>query len=385
MLSLELQDKFDSLAYSDHVQRIQALLAELDLKKTYSIQPGYPATVEDTIHHLQLQGVENAYHQACLLFSVLQGGVSLEQMPPSLSVLDQVLHCVQKAILHGTPRGAYQHIHAVLAGVGSCRQAWLNIEPETNCLDLLSHGVVETPLVELMCLHHGFPDQTLVNQLHQNANCFRTQSGFQHKVFGAHSAQSLIAQVCRNILAEDPRVVSPAALVEHCELGMLTPTGFVPTQQLKLYDARQTQLNFTQRAFELDAEMRAKLESNWQGTVQPTLLDESSIRFANQCLDADLQFCAGWQKGLTGFDFSLEGGMRVRVPANAVVWEGNLQHQGVLVNLSMQLQQDLAIHWSIKETMPVGQLPWARPCCFVSMMRLCACMSIQWCVWANLL
>lgn len=361
MLSLDLKDRFDSLAYSDHVQRIQALLAELDVKKIYSVNPDYPVTVEQTIHGLQTQGIENAYHQACLLFSVFQGGVRLEQIPASLSILDRVLHCVQKAILQGVPRGAYEHIYTVLAGTGSCRQAWLNIEPETNCLDLLSHGLLEKPFIQLMCLHQGVSDPTAVHQFHHDANCFRTQSGFQHKIFGEYSPQSLIAQVCRNTLAEDPRVVSPTALVEHCELGMLTPAGFVSTQQLQLYDARQAQLNFMQRTFELDAAMQAKVESNWQSTAQPNLLDESSVRIATPCLNADLQFCAGWQKGAAGFEFRLDGDMHVRMSANALVWEANLQHQGVLVNLSVQLPQDLAIHWSIKDAMQVGQLPFGAP------------------------
>ncbi|WP_334118776.1 hypothetical protein [Limnobacter sp.] len=361
MLSLDLKGRFDSLAYSDHVQRIQALLAELDVKQTYSASPDYPVTVEKTIHGLQTQGIDNAYHQACVLFSVLMGGVRLEQMPAILPVLDRVLHCVQKAIHLGAPKGAYEHIHTVLAGTGSCRQAWLNVEPETNCLHLLSHSLVENPFVQLMCLHQGLPGQMVEHQLHREANCFRTQSGFQHKVFGEHSPQSLIAQVCRNALAEDPRVVSPTALVEHCELGMLTPTGFVATQQLELYDARQVQLDFTQRTFELNAAMQAKVESNWQSAVQPSLLDDSSIRIASPCLNADLQFCAGWQKGAAGFEFRIDAGMHVRMSANALVWEANLQHQGVLVNLGIQLQQDLAIHWSIKETIQTGQLPLGAP------------------------
>lgn len=361
MLSLDLKHSFDSLAYSDHVHRIQVLLAELDLKQTYSVNPDYPTTVENTIHGLQAQGIDNAYHQACILFSVLMGGVRLEQMPANLSALDRVLQCVQKAIHLGAPRGAYEYIHTVLAGTGSCRQAWLSVEPETNCMDLLSHGLVENPLVQLMCLHQGFNDQMLGNQLHRDANCFRTQSGFQHKVFGEHSPQSLIAQVCRNALSEDPSVVSLAALVEHCELGMQTPTGFVATQQLQLYDARQVQLNFMQRAFELGAEMQAKAESNWQSAVQPNLLDDSSIRIASPCLNADLQFCAGWQQGIAGFEFRLDGDMQVRMSANALVWEANLQHQDVLINLSIQLQQDLAIHWSIKEAIQTGQLSLGAP------------------------
>jgi hypothetical protein len=361
MLNLDLKDRFDSLAYSDHVHRIQALLAELDLKQTYSVNPDYPTTVENTIHGLQAQGIDNAYHQACILFSVLMGGVRLEQIPANLPALDRVLHCVQKAIHQGVPKGAYEHIHTVLAGTGSCRQAWLSVEPETNCLDLLSHGLVESPLVQLMCLHQGFNDQMLGNQLHRDANCFRTQSGFQHKVFGEHSPQSLIAQVCRSALSEDPSVVSPAALVEHCELGMLTSTGFVATQQLQLYDARQVQLNFTQRAFELEAALQAQVESNWQSAVQPNLLDDSGIRIANPCLNADLQFCAGWQQGTAGFEFRLDGDMQVRMSANALVWEANLQHQDVLINLSIQLQQDLAIHWSIKEAIQTGQLSLGAP------------------------
>lgn len=361
MLSLDLKDRFDSLAYSDHVQRIHALLVELDLTQTYSMNPDYPTALERTIQVLQTQGIDNAYHQACMLFGVFQAGLRLEQIPASLHASDRVLHGIQKAIHQGAPRGAYEHIHAVLAGTGSCRQAWLNVEPETNCLDLLSHGSVENPFVQLMCLHQGLHDQTSGHQFHHDANCFRTQSGFQHKVFGGYSPQSLIAQLCRNTLAEDPRVVSPAALVEQCELGMLTPTGFVSTQQLQLFDARQVQLNFTQRAFELDAAMQAKVESNWQGAVQPDGLDDSSIRIANPCLNADLQFCAGWQKGVAGFEFSLEGDMHVRMPANALVWEANFQHQGVLVNLGIQLPQDLAIHWSIKEAMQVGQLPFGTP------------------------
>lgn len=353
MLSLDLKDQLDALAYSDHVQRIQALLAGLDVKQTYSVSPDYPATVEKTIHDLQTQGIDNAYDQACLLFSVFQVGVRLEQLLANVSDQARVLHCIQKAIDQGVPRGAYEHIYTVLAGVGSSRHAWLNIEPETNYLDLLSSRVVENPFMELMCLHEGVSDPAAVHQFHHAANCFRTQSGFQHKVFGAHSPQSLLAQVCRDALAEDPRVVSPSALVEHCELGMLTPTGFVPTQQLHLYDARQVQLNFMQREFELNAAMQAAL--------QPNLLDDSCIRMARPCLNADLQFRAGWQQGTAGFEFRLDGDMQVRMPANALVWEANLQHQGVLVNLSVQLPQDMAIHWSIKEAMQVGQLPFGAP------------------------
>ena len=57
----------------------------------------------------------------------------------------------------------------------------------------------------------------------------------------------------------------------------------------------------------------------------------------------------------------LDGDMQVRMSANALVWEANLQHQDVLINLSIQLQQDLAIHWSIKEAIQTGQLSLGAP------------------------
>ena len=351
MLNLELKHSFDSFAFSDHVRRMHALLASLDVKGVYSTSPDYQETVEALIDALQTQGIDNAYHQACMLFSVLQGGVKLEQMPENLPLPQRVVYTIQMAIHEGVQRGAYDHIYSVLAGVGSSRQAWLNSEPEANCLELLSQGGLEEPCLELMCFHHGLSDPLVAQQFHHGAHCFRAQSGFQHKVFGVYSPDNLLAQVCRATLNEDPFVVSPTALVERCELGMLTPSGFVPTQQLHVYDARQIKLNFTQREFALDSLSKATLLKNSEGTVHIT----------NPCLNADLQFLAGWQKGAAGFEFRLEGDMQLRMPANVLVWEANLQQHGVLVNLGIQLQQDLAIDWAINDAIQVGQLPFGVP------------------------
>ena len=359
MITLDLKARFEDLAYKDHLYRMQVLLGELDLDQSYSKQADFPQQIADLVETLQSMGIHTAYQQACVLLSVFVCGVSLEALPATPEL--KVIQCINTALGRGVSRGAYQHLHNALAGVGRIDQAWLDLQPESDCLGGNSNVQAKPLVTRLACVHEGPVDTAMSNELPAlatQANFLRMGSGFQHKLFGDFNPLSLLGHVCQSALPADPWVVLPNPLFERCELGVSNQQDFIAVQQIQLLDARHAKVNFTQREFEWTAFAQQDLQASWESS---SLFGEAIVRFRKSFLQGDCSCQAGWRASETNPEFCVAGEMQLRIPAASLQWQANVFHVGVFLGLTIQIPREVNVLWSFDDKRPNGQLPIGEP------------------------
>ncbi|MCR2747160.1 hypothetical protein [Limnobacter parvus] len=366
MMTLDLKAGFEALACEDNLHRIHALLTELDLDHGYSSQSDFQDSLENAIQSLQQHGVLSAYQQACVLLSYYVGEVDFKQFfEVLLSPQALVAQCVQLALNRGVPPTAYQHLHKTLAGVGRVDQAWLELQAEPDLLQGLRAHVPGQFLLEVACNHEGVIDPVVCSEFNTQANIFRSETGFQHKLFGKFTPEKLLAQMCEQAISNDPWIVSPNPIVERCELGINQGTnqgsGFKPMQQLEVVDARTARVQYGQRAFEWTNAAIRQVESAWHGVDH---LNDAGVRVAKPFMHVDFDLHAGWRKA-TGIgapvEFVSTGITTLHLPAGALQWHAHFLHAGVLVNLTIQAARDVCIDWNLYDARPAGQLPFGEP------------------------
>lgn len=365
MMTLDLKAGFEALASEDNLHRIHALLTELDLGHGYSRQSNFLDTLGNSIQSLQQRGVFSAYQQACVLLAFYAGEVGFEQFPEVLSPQALVAQCIQLALNRGVPPTAYQHLHKALAGVGRIDQAWLELQSEPDLLQGLTAHAPGQFLIEVACDHEGLIDPAVCFEFNTQANIFRTETGFQHKLFGKFTPEKLLAQVCEQAIPDDPWIVRPNPLVERCELGINQGTnqgsGFKPVQQLEVVDGRKARVQYRQRAFEWTNEATRQVESAWH---RVEYLNDAGVRVAKPFMLVDFDLQAGWRKATaksSPFEFVTTGTTTLHLPANALQWHAHFLHAGVLVNLVIQAANDVCIDWNLYDARPAGQLPFGEP------------------------
>lgn len=361
MMTLDLKAGFEALACEDNLHRIHALLTELDLEQAYSRQAEFLASLESAIQSLQQRGVFSAYQQACVLLSFYAGEVGFEQFSELLSPTVLVAQCIQQALNHGVQPAAYQHLHKALAGVGRIDQAWLELQAEPDLLDGLAAHAPAQFLVEVACNHEGPLDPAVGLKFNAQANTFRSETGFQHKLFGKFTTEKILAQVCQQAIPSDPWVVSPKPLVERCELGISLGSGFKPVQQLEVMDARKAKVQYKQHAFEWTNAAAQQAESVWHAVEQ---LNDAGVRIAKPFMLVDFELQAGWHPGAANgspFEFVTTGTTTLHLRASALQWHAHFLHAGVLVNLTIQAANDVCIDWNLHDARPAGQLPFGEP------------------------
>ncbi|MCZ8016040.1 MAG: hypothetical protein O9274_10115 [Limnobacter sp.] len=360
MLTLELKAQFEDLATRDHEIRIQSLLTELDTRQKYSAHADFPEVVSSWIEQLNLRGIRSAYHQACVLFSLMACDLEFESIPLGQDAQIQVAHCVSSALLAGVPRGAFQHIHRVLSGVGFFNEAWISPEPEHDCLNTLSNPLTNCGPVDVPCSHTGYTGSTSpsLESVHDQATFLRTTSGFQHKISASFPVPRLLSKVCQGALSPDPWCVNPHPVFDQCEIGLGATHGFAPLQKLRLVDARQASLSCQKRGLELPDLVSQLLDSDWK---KSGLLRESTLLLEAPVMYADLAFSAGWVSQESSFAYATHGELGLSVSAGGIDWQGSLIHEGCLAQLSICLPQDFRLSWSLEGCFPVGQLPVGSP------------------------
>lgn len=361
MMTLDLKAGFEALAMADHLHRIQVLLTELDLEQSFSQQADFQASLNSAIHALRQQGVRGAYPQACVLLAHYASEVQFEELSDSLSSEELPVRCIQQALNQGVPRTAFQHLHHALAGVGRIDQAWLNLQPELDLLDGLTAQEPVQKLIQLECGHDGLTNSTACSQFNTQTNYFRSETGFQHKLFGKFTPEMLLAQACRQTIPADPWVVNPHPVIDRCELGIDHGKGFNVVQQVQVVDVRQARVQHKQLALQWSKTAIRDAQQAWQAIES---IDEADVRVAESFLLVDFDLQAGWRKKpscIAGFEFVLAGQSVLKLPAQALRWSASFQQADVLVNLAIQAGNDVCIDWRFHEARPAGQLPFDEP------------------------
>lgn len=361
MMTLDLKAGFEALALEDNRHRIQNLLTDLDLDQNYSSEAEFPASLESAIQSLQKLGVLSAYQQACVLLAFYAAKVEFEQFSDSLSSTALVVQCVQLALNRGVPCAAYQHLHHALAGLGRIDQPWLELRAEPDLLQGLMAQAPGKFLVEAACNHEGAIDPAVASELNTQANTFRSESGFQHPVFGKFTPGKLLGQVCQHAIPGNQWVISPHPVVERCELGISKGGSFLTVQQLHVVDARKAELQYRRVELEWTGETTQQAENAWQSVDR---MNDASVRIAKPFLHADFKLQAGWCKtnfNESPFKFVTTGNSTLQLAASALQWQAHFLHAGVLVNLTIQAANNVCIDWNFCDTRPVGQLPFGEP------------------------
>jgi hypothetical protein len=358
MLTLELKAHFQALAVRDHLSRMESLLTGLDVGQRYAIREGFPEEIREWVAKLDAAGIRSAYHQGCVLFSVLAWGVRIESIPPGLDAPAQAVHCVSQALLAGAPVGAFHHIHRVLSGVGCFDEPWLQPQGEPDCLNALPQPPAIPSAIDLPCVPDGPLTGSQTELLHQQATFLRTASGLQHRLSAQHPLSGLLSQVCQKGLSSNPWRVNLHPVFEQCEIGFAPGKGFIPAQTTRLVDARQARLSFHKRDLALPHAARQGLELRWR---QSALLREATQLSQALPIQADLDFSAGWTKNPAGFSFATRGNLSIHLAAGSLQWHGSLVHEGCLVQLGISMPHDLHMDWVLDEDFPAGQLPLGTP------------------------
>lgn len=361
MMTLDLKAGFEVLAMEDHLHRIQVLLTELDLEQSFSQRADFQASLDSAIQALRQQGVLGAYPQACVLLAHYAGEVQFDELLDSLSSQELPVKCIQQALNRGVPRTAFQHLHQALAGVGRIDQAWLHLQPEPDLMDGLAAQETVQKLIQVECSHDGLKDSIACSQLNAQTNYFRSETGFQHKLFGKFTPEMLLAKACRNTIPADPWVVNPHPVIDRCELGIDHGKGFNVVQQVQVVDARQARVQYKQLALQWSKTAIRQAQQAWQAIES---IDEAEVRVAESFLLLDFALQAGWCKkpsSEAGYEFVLAGQSVLKLPAQALKWSASFQQAGVLVNLAIQAANDVCIDWRFHEVRPAGQLPFDEP------------------------
>lgn len=361
MMTLDMKAGFEALAFEDNLHRIQNLLTDLDLDQSYSSEPEFPASLKSTIQSLQKLGVLSVYQQACVLLACYEAKVEFEQFLDSRSSASLVVQCVQLALNRGVPRAAFQHLHHGLAGLGRIDQPWLELRAEPDLLQGWVAGTSGQFVIDVACNHQGVIDPSVTSEFNTQANTFRSETGFQHPVFGKFTPGKLLGQICQHVIPGNQWVVSPHPVVERCELGINHGGARHTVQQLHVVDARKAELQYRYGELEWTGEATQQAENAWQCVDH---MNDAGVRIAKPFLHADFKLQAGWCKSTfneSPFEFVTTGNSTLRLPATALQWHAHFLHSGVLINLTIQAANDVCIDWNFYDTRPAGQLPFGEP------------------------
>lgn len=358
MITLDLKARFATQAIADHLHRLQVLLTELDTGYDYSQRADFQQTLANHVQRLQCVGVHSAYQQACVLLSNFAADLGIDSLMQNMKPDELVTHCMQQSVAKGISPGAFEHLHRTLAGIPRFDEAWLDFEAEPHGLGVLSSPQSLPALLTLACIPEGPLETGVLSSLNSSAGYFRSSSGFQHKVFGKFTALELIKQVCVQVVPQNNEVISLQPVLARCELGEGSTARMNTVQQIDVVDGRQIQSTFTQRPFNCTPGDVQALQSSWQALE---LLSEASIHIQQPLIQGDLAFQAGWQQKGAKLEFVAHGDANLKIPANALQWQANLLHEGVLVHLTIQPRQEINFQCLLQGAWARGQLPVDEP------------------------
>lgn len=357
MITIELQSQFNSLARTDHLQRMNLLLTSLDLDQTFSRKADFTESLSDAVNRLEEHGVTNAYFQSCVLLCLFAGEVSMQTLSSDLDPRTQVLRAIQQALHAGLSEGAFQHLFDSMAGLGRFDQPWPCGQSQANLLDLLPAMHMTGP-IQIQCDQAGLLGHGGSLLSARSVNLFRTESGFVHQVFGQFTPEFLITRVCRDALSEDGLIIHVDPVFERCEIGRQDGSGFQAVQKIELIDTRPARLEFKQLGVSCTAEEEQRLHSNWLGSA---LHSDSVVELSNPWLQTDLSFLAQWAIEQGSPEFVMNVDMQLRLAADALKWQANFRHNNLFLSVCIRAEQDTLISWQHRETKLPGQLPLGQP------------------------
>jgi hypothetical protein len=358
LITIDLQARFNVQARAYHLRRMHVLLSSLDLDQSYSLKPDFTESISAAIDLLEAHDVTQAYSQACVLLSLFAGQVSIQGISSEADPQTNVLRSMQQALSAGVSPSAFHCLYESLAGLGRFDQPWPSGQLQINLIDLLAAVQMGSQPTKIPCNQTGslaIGVSTIAGEL---VNWFRTDSGFVHQVFGQFTPDYLIAQVCKNSLPANDLVIHVDPVFERCEIGRQNTSGFFSLQRMELIDTRLTQLDFKQLSLSCSPEEKQGLQSRWSDSG---VLIEPVVQQSNSWLSTDLNFRAQWtiHEGL--IEFVTTADMQLRAAADDFKWQAQLIHNHVPVNLSIQTERDIHVHWQHSEKQLPGLLPLGEP------------------------
>jgi hypothetical protein len=358
LITIELQEHFNTQARADHLQRMHMLLTALDLDQGYSQKPDFAETLSALVDQLESLGVTNVYSQACALLSIFAAQLDTQSAPSGQDPQEWVLLCMQQALRAGVSPGSFHGLFEALSGLGRFDQPWPCSQTQINLMDLLAAVHMNNRPLQIPCNKQGPVSGGVENIADDLVNMFRTDSGFMHQVFGQFTPDFLIARLCKTALPENPLQINIDPVFERCEIGRQNPSGFFSLQRIELIDTRLAKIDLKQGNLFFSAEEKQRLRSAW---AESTILVDPSVQIPVSWLSTDLNFQAQWAFDRDLLGFFTKSDLRIHAIENSLKWQGNLVHQGAPVSLLIQVQQDIHIHWQHSGIKKPGELPPGEP------------------------
>jgi len=358
LITIELQERFNTQARADHQLRMLTLLKALDLDHRYSQRPDFSDALSDTIDQLESLGITNAYLQACALLSIFATPLDTQGASSQEDPQEWVLDCMRQALTAGVAPGAFHCLFEALSGLGRMDQPWPCSQQQINLMDLLAVVHTGHRLLQIPCNTEGAAVAGLEFVSDDLVNMFRTDSGFLHQVFDQFTPDFLIANLCKTALPENALKINLDPVFERAEIGSQNLSGFFPLQRIELIDTRIAKIDFKQRNLCLTAEEKQCLQSAW---MKSNKLIDPLVHIPASWLATDFDFRAQWvfEQNLQGFFTKAD--MHIHMAEKGLKWQANLVHQGVPLTLVIQPQHDIHIHWQYSDIKKPGELPLGEP------------------------